>query len=269
MNVNIGFIGAGNMGQAMITGMIKSETVSPDKIFVSSIATDELNHFADRAGFNLLKSNRDVIKECDIIILAVKPDKAFDVLSDCADEFDGGKIFVTVAAGLPIAFYERILGCDKKIVRTMPNTPAMVLESMTAICCNKNVSDDERSVVGRLFEAFGVVEFIDEEKMSAVTAVAGSSPAYAFMFIEAMADGAVKMGLPRQTAYKMAAQALKGSAQMVLETGENPAKLKDMVCSPGGTTIEAVATLEKCGFRSAVIEAVCDCAAKADKMKER
>ncbi|HPD01708.1 MAG TPA: pyrroline-5-carboxylate reductase, partial [Acetivibrio sp.] len=175
---------------------------------------------------------------------------------------DDKKILVSVAVGIPIKFYQGIVGADKRIVRTMPNTPALVGEGMTLMCW-ENVSDDEGKTVREIFECFGKVEYLDEKLMSEVTALTSSSPAYVFMFIEAMADAAVLSGIPRNLAYKLAAQAVLGSAKMVLETGKHPGELKDMVCSPAGTTIEAVSSLEKNRFRYAVIEAMNECTRKA------
>ena len=174
-----------------------------------------------------------------------------------------GKIYVSIAPGKTLAFLEQGLGSGTKIIRTMPNTPAMVNAGMTAVCPNSHVTDAECSLILRIMQTFGKAELIDESLFDAAVAVAGSSPAYVFMFIEAMADAAVKEGMARPQAYRFAAQAVLGSAKLALETGKHPAELKDMVCSPAGTTIEAVVQLEKHGFRSAVMEAMTACAAKS------
>lgn len=161
---------------------------------------------------------------------------------------------------------EEWLGDDLKIIRTMPNTPALVGQAMSAVCPNKNVSEEELKYCINIFESFGECEVLEEKYFDGFIAVAGSSPAYVFMFIEAMADGAVKLGIPRAKAYKMAAQSVLGSAKMVLETGKHPGELKDMVCSPAGTTIDAVVELEKLGFRNSVIQAMDKCAEKSKNM---
>ena len=165
------------------------------------------------------------------------------------------KLVVSIAAGISLDIIESFLGKDKRIIRVMPNTPALVGEGMAGLSPNELVSDEEAELVKKLFESFGKAEIVPEKLQDAVCGISGSSPAYVFMFIEAMADGAVAEGMPRAQAYKFAAQAVLGSAKMVLETGKHPGELKDAVCSPGGTTIEAVAALEQAGFRSAVIDA--------------
>ena len=181
-------------------------------------------------------------------------------------QLDDKKIIVTIAAGVTLTDVEEWFNKDVKIVKTMPNTPALVGEAMTAICANKNVTKDELNIITSIFNSFGKSEILEEKYFHAFTALCGSSPAYVYMFIEAMADAAVKQGLPRDKAYKMASQAVLGSAKMVLETKENPGKLKDNVCSPGGTTIEAVIELERQGFRNAVISAIEKCEEKSRNM---
>ena len=173
---------------------------------------------------------------------------------------------VTIAPGKTLEWLKGQFGKEVKLVRTMPNTPAMVGEGMTAACPNELVTEEEKAYVLHILEAFGKVEIVPERLMDAVVSVSGSSPAYVFMLLEAMADAAVAAGMPRQQAYKFAAQAVYGSAKMVLDTGRHPGELKDMVCSPAGTTIEAVRVLEKNGFRSAVMEAMKACAEVSGKM---
>ena len=186
--------------------------------------------------------------EADILFLAVKPVYYKSVIDEIKDIVSSDQIIVTIAAGKSIAWVEEAFGGARKIVRTMPNTPALVGEGITAVCTNSNVSESDLSNVMDLLESFGKAEVINENVMDAVVAVSGSSPAYVFMFIEAMADAAVAEGMPRAQAYKFAAQSVLGSAKMVLETGKHPGELKDMVCSPAGTTIEAVRVLEKEGL---------------------
>ncbi|MCX7708826.1 MAG: pyrroline-5-carboxylate reductase [Clostridia bacterium] len=266
MNYTIGFIGTGNMGTAMIKNLAKSGTVSPDKIYIFDIDRAKLNELAAETGANTAESGVDVAKNADIVILAVKPNILKSVLEACKPYMNEKKILVSVAVGVPIKFYKSLIGEDKKVIRTMPNTPAMVGEGMTLVSYDQAITDEELAAVKSLFECLGKVETLDEKLMSEVTALTGSSPAYVFMFIEAMADAAVQSGIPRVLAYKLASQAVLGSAKMVLETGKHPGELKDQVCSPAGTTIEAVAALEKKGFRHAVIEAMGECTRRAKEI---
>lgn len=262
MDKKIAFIGAGNMGYAMISSIAKSNIIPADNIMVFDIDKDKLLGLRKEVKIHVVQDVNDAVKNADIVILAVKPNMVEKVLTEIKTSIDGEKILVSVAVGIPIKFYKGVVGQDKKIIRTMPNTPALVGEGMT-LMCYENVSDDEAKTIKRIFECFGKVEFLDEKLMSEVTAVTSSSPAYIFMFIEAMADAAVLSGIPRNLSYKLAAQAVLGSAKMVLETGKHPGELKDQVCSPAGTTIEAVSSLEKNRFRYAVIEAMNECTRKA------
>ena len=261
--MNIGFIGTGNMGSAMIKGIVKAGITPATNIYMSDINVDKLNQLKEETGANILLNNNELIEKSDVIILAVKPNHLKTLLEGCKSSFNKNKILISIAVGIPLKFYKEIIGLDKKVVRAMPNTPALVGEGMTLITYDSSITDEDAKVVTRILECSGKVDFLDEKLMSEVTALTSSSPAYVFMFIEAMADAAVLSGIPRANAYKYAAQAVLGSAKMVLETGKHPGELKDQVCSPAGTTIEAVASLEKNGFRSAVIEAMNECTKKA------
>lgn len=268
MNKRIGFIGSGNMAKAMIGGIVKSGLVEPGKVTVSDLNQGALDAVNGEFGVVTTKDSKEVVKNSDIIIVAVKPN-IYDIVLDSVKEFiNGEKIIVTIAAGKTIESVEKVIGNDKKIVRTMPNTPALVNEGMSALCKNNNITDEELSMVKSIFDSFGKSEVVGEYMIDAVIGASGSAPAYVFMFIEAMADAAVLAGMPRNQAYTFAAQAVMGSAKMVLETGKHPGELKDMVCSPGGTTIEAVKTLETEGFRSAVIKAIGDCIEKSKEMSK-
>jgi pyrroline-5-carboxylate reductase len=261
--MKIGFIGAGNMGTALIKTIAGSGMIKPENIFIYDIDTVKASQLAEQLGVTLAGGNSEVAANSDIIILAVKPAYIKSALEGCKAEFTSSKVLVSIAVGVPIKLYKSILGEDAKVIRTMPNTPAMVGEGMTLVACDKNVTAEEKKLVMKLLECVGKVDELDEKLMSEVTALTGSSPAYVFMFIEAMADAAVLSGIPRALSYKLAAQAVLGSAKMVLETGLHPGELKDMVCSPAGTTIEAVRVLENAGFRSAVIEAMGECTNRA------
>ena len=255
MNKKIGFIGCGNMAKAMITSIIKAELVAPQSVFASDGYQPSLDDSKTRLGINSTMDNKEVVKSSDVIFLAVKPNIYDAVMQEIAPLVDR-KLIVSIAPGKTLAYLENGLGKNTKILRTMPNTPAMVGEGVTAICPNNNVTKEDQEVLETIIGTFGTVERIDEKLFDAVVAVSGSSPAYVFMFIEAMADAAVLQGMARDKAYRFAAQAVLGSAKMVLDTNKHPGALKDMVCSPGGTTIEGVAVLEEKGMRSAVIQAM-------------
>jgi pyrroline-5-carboxylate reductase len=266
MNINLGFIGAGNMGGALIRGIIKSGTLQADHIYISDIDRDKVLALSSDMGINASADNTKVVEKSDIIILAVKPNVIKSALQSFKHAFDDNKILVSIAAGIPIKAFKEVLGESKKVVRTIPNTPAVVGEGITVISFDNNISSSEADTIKELFKAVGTVEVLDEDLMSEVISVTSSSPAYIFMFIEAMADAAVLSGIPRAMAYRMAAQAVMGSAKMVLEIGKHPGELKDQVCSPAGTTIEAVKALEKSGFRSSIIEAMYECTKKAREL---
>jgi pyrroline-5-carboxylate reductase len=263
MNKKIGFIGAGNMGYAMIRSVSGSNIVKKDNIFVYDIDREKLLKLKEETGISIMESEIETVQNADIIIVAIKPNQLKKVLESCKSAFDNNKILVSVAVGVPVKFYKQIIGEDKKVIRTMPNTPAFVGEGMTLMSCGENISEKDISGVKSILECFGKVELLDEKLMSEVTALTGSSPAYVFMFIEAMADAAVLSGIPRNLAYRLASQTVLGSAKMVLETGKHPGELKDQVCSPAGTTIEAVSVLEKNRFRYSVMDAMNECTKKA------
>ena len=219
---------------------------------------------------NVLKigcvSNEEAAGLADILFLSVKPQFYEEVIAQIKDLVRPETIIVTIAPGKTLSWLREKFGRDLKIVRTMPNTPALVKEGMTGVCRNESVTDEDLTKVMTILGSFGKAEVVPEHLLDVVTSVSGSSPAYVFMLIEAMADGAVADGMPRAQAYKFAAQAVLGSAKMVLETGRHPGELKDMVCSPGGTTMEAVRILEEKGLRSAIIEAEKACVSKSRGM---
>lgn len=268
MNKKIGFIGSGNMGGAMIGGIINANLTAKENIYVSDINETSLAHMKENYGVNTTTDNAELAKVCDIIVLSVKPFLYPVVISQIKDVVKKDVIIVVIAAGQSSAAVAELFGKDIKIVKTMPNTPALVGEGMAAIAPAKNVTKEETAEIVAIFNSFGKSEIVPEHMMDAVTAVSGSSPAYVYMFIEAMADAAVVEGMPRAQAYTFAAQAVLGSAQMVLKTGKHPGELKDMVCSPGGTTIAAVAKLEEAGFRSAVMQGMKACADKSRDMSK-
>ena len=269
MSKKIGFIGCGNMGSAMVGGLIKSGFVTSDDIIVSTKTEASSKRLEDEFKIATTLDSKIVAKESETIILAVKPNMYKSVVEEIKKELTDDKLIITIAAGIEIANMEEWLGDSCKVIRTMPNTPALVGEAMSAVCPNKNVSEEDLQYCINIFESFGECEVLEEKYFDGFIAVAGSSPAYVFMFIEAMADGAVKLGIPRAKAYKMAAQSVLGSAKMVLDTGKHPGELKDMVCSPGGTTIDAVVELEKLGLRNSVIQAMDKCAEKSKNLSKK
>ncbi|MEW9096347.1 MAG: pyrroline-5-carboxylate reductase [Clostridiaceae bacterium] len=268
MSKFIGIIGCGNMAQAIVEGIVKSKIVETENIMVSDMDEEKLNYMRKKHNIKTTKSNTEVALNSDVIVLAVKPNIYAPVVEEIKDKVKNNVVIVTIAAGISIDFIEKGFGKDIKVVRTMPNTPALVGEGMTALCYNNFNKEEDVNYIVNIFESFGKVEIINEKLMDVVPAISGSSPAYVYMFIEALADGGVLDGLPRDKAYKMAAQAVLGAAKMVLETGEHPGALKDKVCSPGGTTIEAVYSLEKNNFRGAVIKAMKKCTEKTIKMSK-
>lgn len=269
MKKTLGFIGCGNMSKAIIGGLINSGKVKCENIIASDYAEYGLKQCEKQYGIKtVLKDNCRIAKESDIIILAVKPNVYGTVIDEIRNHVKENVVIVAIAAGITIDFIEAAFGKSVKIIRTMPNTAALVGESVTAVCRNSNVTEEEVEEVKDLLSGVGMVEEVSEKLIDAVIAVSGSSPAYIYMFLEALGDGAVLAGLPRDKAYKMAAQAMLGAAKMYLETGKHPGELKDMVCSPGGTTIEAVYALEKSGFRGAVIESMVKCVEKAEKLRD-
>ena len=264
--MKIGFIGTGNMGSALIEGYIGNDSSRGRYIYAYDKDERKREILIEKYGLNMCESSKQVVEESDIIILAVKPNIYGYVLEEISSKVTEEKIIVSIAAGVSIKYMESFFNQDIKIVRTMPNTPALVGEGMTAITKNRNINESDLKNIIDIFNLVGVTEIIEEDKMEVATGISGSSPAYVYMFIEALADGAVLNGLSREQAYKFAAQAVMGAAKMVKESDMHPGELKDMVCSPGGTTIEAVRSLEESGFRSAVIKAVDVCTDKAKKM---
>ncbi len=262
MSIKIGFVGVGNMGGAIVKKLSEAggDTYDLYAYDINKKLTDDL---CCRYSVKITESIPELVQTCQVVIAAVKPMYMEGVLRECAKSLDATTVFITVAAGLPVRFYKKILGNNKKIVRTMPNTPALVAEGMTVVSFDNLVNDEEKEMVKDIFSFVGMVEVMDESLMNEVIALTGSSPAYVYMLIEAMADAAVQSGINRNLSYRLAAQAVLGSARMVLETGKHPGDLKDMVCSPKGTTIEAVAALERKGFRDAVITAMNECTRRA------
>ena len=264
--MKLGFIGCGNMATAMIKGIISNGIVAKEDIMGADLSQTSIDKIASEMGITVTTDNKEVAGKVDVLVLSVKPQFYESVITEIKGVVNAQQLIITIAPGKTLAWLGEQFGKAVKIVRTMPNTPALVGEGITAACSNENVTPEELDTVIGILRGFGKCEVVPEHLMDVVTSVSGSSPAYVFMFIEAMADEAVAEGMPRALAYEFAAQAVLGSAKMVLETGKHPGELKDMVCSPAGTTIQAVKVLEETGFRASVMDAVEACIEKSRSM---
>lgn len=265
--MKIGFIGLGNMATAMIGGMLGRQLVRPSDIIGTAKTVVTREKIKNKFNICTAEANTEVAKQADILFLAVKPIFLDEVIGEIKAHVKADALVVSIAAGRDLHYLKEAFGrSELKIIRCMPNTPALVLEGCTGISADEEVSQADLDQIMKLMESFGKASVIPERLMDVVVGVSGSSPAYVFMFIEAMADGAVAAGMPRKQAYEFAAQAVLGSAKMVLETGLHPGELKDMVCSPGGTTIQAVKVLEERGMRAAVMAAMEACIEKSRSM---
>lgn len=261
--MKIGFIGLGNMASAMIGGMIEKKIVGKEAMIGADAFEPAAQRAAEKFGIDASTDNQKVARQADVLILSVKPQFYEAVITEIKGDIRDEQIIITIAPGKTIKWLQEKFGRALKLVRCMPNTPALVGEGCTGVCPSEAVKEHEMEYVLTLLGSFGKAYVVAEHMMDAVVAVSGSSPAYVFMLIEAMADEAVLEGMPRKLAYEFAAQAVLGSAKMVLETGKHPGELKDMVCSPGGTTIEAVKILEEKGFRAGIMDAMKACADKS------
>ena len=252
----IGFVGAGNMAGALIKGLLHSGTVASDQIQASDVREERLAELAKEHGIATTKDNAKLAAWSDIVVLAVKPQVIDKVMVPVAQALRPHALVVSIVAGVPIESIESRFPPDTRVVRTMPNTAAIALAGATAIAPGTHASDEDLRLARRMFEATGRVVVLDESLLDAVTGLSGSGPAYVMLMIEALADGGVKVGLHRETALLLAAQTVYGSAKLLLETGEHPGRLKDMVTSPGGTAIAGLHTLEAGGLRTTLINAV-------------
>jgi pyrroline-5-carboxylate reductase len=252
----VAILGAGNMGEALAKGLLRAGKVPPDALTCTDARAERREEIQKKYGIHAIGDNRAAAEQADIVVLAVKPQVIDHLLDEIAPAIDARKLVISIAAGVPIATLARKLGAGVRIVRTMPNTPALVGAGATALARGPHATDADLEQALSLFEAVGVAVVVEEHHLDAVTGLSGSGPAFVFMAIEALADGGVKVGLARPVAMALAAQAVMGSAKLVLETGEHPGRLKDQVTSPGGTSIAGVHALEQHGFRAALIAAV-------------
>lgn len=243
------------MAQAMSRGFISKGVVKPHKIMASDTVPQMLDCIKEQ-GVRISRSNLEIVENSDLIIIAVKPHVVSPILQEVSSKVTREKLFLSIAAGVTLETLEKNLPSQTRVIRAMPNTPALVQTGATVIAPGSSVLQGDRELIQGLFRTIGICEVGTEEQLDAVTGLSGSGPAYGFLAIESLADGGVKMGLPRDLAQKLAAQTLLGAAKMVLESGKHPGQLKDEVCSPGGTTIAAIHKLEETGFRSSLITAV-------------
>lgn len=254
-NKSIAFIGAGMMAEAIIRGLLRAG-MEPNRIYASDPEVSRLDFLRKELGISVTKDNSSAAKSSDIIILAVKPFIVSKALDNIKDAVTSNKLLISIAAGITTASIQSRLASGIPVVRVMPNTPCLIGEGAIAIAPGEFASQDHMELAAQIFNATGKVAQITEDKIDAVTGLSGSGPGYVYTFIEALADGGVRVGLPRSTALLLAAQTVAGAAKMVLETGEHPAELRDKVITPQGTTIEGLAVLERAKFRAAVIDAV-------------
>ena len=265
-NNKIGFIGSGKMAGAIIKGLVKTGFTKSENITATQVEVSGVEEKSKELGVKIILDNKELVKWADVVFIATKPNQVLGVLEEIKPFIDSSKLVVSIAAGVTIKKLEDNLPEKTRVIRVMPNTPALVGEGCTALSPNANVSEEETELALKIARSFGKASIVPERLMDAVVAASGSSPAFVFMFIEALADSVVEAGMPRSQAYMFAAQTVLGSAKLMLETGRHPADLKDMVCSPGGTTIEGVRVLEEKGFRAAVIDAAKAVAEKSAKL---
>ncbi len=258
-NFKVGFIGLGQMATALASGFLRSKTLTSNLLFGFDVSSEAGKKFSEATGAVVCSNPVDVVNSVDVLFFSVKPQfmsQALAPIKSAVAEKSAKILCVSIAAGLPISFFETALTSEIRLARVMPNTPCLVGEAASGFTLNNNATAQDGALVQQLLETVGVAFQVPETQLDAITGLSGSGPAYAFMAIEALADGGVKSGLPRNMALELAAQTLKGSAEMYLRTKKHPGALKDSVTSPAGTTIAGVAALEERGFRSALIEAV-------------
>jgi pyrroline-5-carboxylate reductase len=264
--LTIGFLGAGKMATALARGLVHADLVNPDQIIASDPIDTARSAFGKEVGARATASNLEAAKFANVLVLAVKPDQVAGVLKDIRAQITEKHLICSIAAGVTLARLEGGLGDGARVIRVMPNTPALVGASATAYALGKNARAEDGRLAQKLFSAVGIAFQLKESLLDAVTGLSGSGPAYVYLVIEALSDGGVAAGLPRDVATKLAAQTVFGSAKMILETGEHTGALKDMVTSPGGTTIEGIHELEKAGVRGALMNAVRAAAEKSKRL---
>ncbi|MCA9110137.1 MAG: pyrroline-5-carboxylate reductase [Planctomycetaceae bacterium] len=255
-SVKIGFIGAGRMATALATGLIDAAFTTSKCLVASDVSEEARQRFSAETGGATTTDNSEVLGRSEVIVLAVKPQQISEVLKELHGQASPDKLFVSIAAGVPLGTLQEGLGSECRLVRVMPNSPCLVQAGASAFACGEHASKTDAELVSALFSTVGIAIPVPESYIDAVTGLSGSGPAYGFQIIEALSDGGVKVGLPRDVATRLAAQTLLGAARMVLETGQHPGSLKDAVTSPGGTTIAGLHAMERAGIRAGLIDAV-------------
>lgn len=266
LELSLGFLGAGKMATALALGLIKAGLVSPERIVASDVNADARAHFTEATGAVTTTANAQVVEQTRVLFVAVKPGQVAELLSQIRPFIQPDHLVVSIAAGIKLEQLEALLPEGTRVIRVMPNTPALVGAGASAFARGTSATSEDGALAAKLLEAVGIACEVKESLLDAVTGLSGSGPAYGFIMIEALSDGGVAAGLPRDIAIRLAAQTLLGAAKMVLETGIHPGALKDMVCSPGGTTIEAVHELEKAGVRAGLMNAVRAASEKSKKL---
>jgi len=252
----IGFLGAGNMAEAIIRGLLHGQLFPKEHVLASGPREERLSFLSERYGIGTTTSNLELVRQADVVVLSVKPQLLPKVLREISDDVGPGHLVISVAAGIPISAIESKLRAGVRVVRSMPNTPALVNAGATAIAAGEHATKEDLELAKAIFDAVGITVVLEENQLDAVTGLSGSGPAYIFLILEALADAGVKVGLSRRNAQRLAAQTVMGSAKLLLETDEHPGRLKDMVTSPGGTAIAGLHTLEEGGLRTTLINAV-------------
>jgi pyrroline-5-carboxylate reductase len=252
----IAFLGAGQMAEAVLRGLLRAEAAPPHRLYASDIRRDRLDYIATELGIQACDNNREALRQADVAVIAVKPQDAPELLADMQHAVHAEHLIISVAAGVKLTTIEAAMPTTVPVIRVMPNTPAFVSEGMAVLARGHHATAEHEQVARRIFEPVGRVLILPESKMDAVTALSGSGPGFVALIIEGLADGGVAAGLPRDVALLLAAQTVLGTARLMLERDLHPGVLKDMVASPGGTTIAGLAALERAGVRGALIDAV-------------
>ncbi len=263
----IGVIGAGVMGEALVSGMLRVKLVHPSHLMAADVRQSPLKLLQRKYKIQVLHDNVELAEKCDVVILCIKPQDAGSVLKQVAPSFGATKLLVSIVAGVPLSFFEKALAKGVPVVRVMPNTPCQVGAGVSVLCGGASAKEHHVKAAAEIFNCVGTTHVADEKYLNAVTALSGSGPAYVFLFLEALTDAGVRVGLVRELAHELAFQTLHGSCELLKQTGQTPKELKDKVTSPGGTTITALSVLEKSGFRGHVIQAVVEAAQRAKELE--
>jgi pyrroline-5-carboxylate reductase len=261
-------IGAGKIGEALLSSILGAQLVPVSRVVATDADPPRADYIGERYGVNALTNNRRAVAGADLVMLSVKPQQVTEVLRDIRRSLPKNSLVISVAAGVTTALIERELDHGHRVIRVMPNTPCLIRQGMTAICRGKHATQKDLTMAQAIFSAMGRTVVVDEKHMDAITGLSASGPAYVYMIIESLAEGGVKLGLPRELSTELSAQTLLGSSALVLHTGEHPAKLKDIVTTPAGCTIDGLLELEEGGLRVTLIKAVVRAAERARELVE-